>query len=366
VQGTDTLYYRTLGQGPDTVVLVHGFGPFPAAQWEPQALALADSSFVLIPDMLFFGQSNGADTALMPSDQADRLLDLLRHVGIKRFRLAGHSYGGLVALTLAERAGPSRVRSLFRLDPLHPFFPRTVLDSVEREAGKPIEESQVTTQFEMHGVESLGLLKMDFLGLRNLDVISDAMALIRLAEPNFDVDAIPLDDAKTFELLSRGDTVGVFQLESPPMQQLLRAMAPTSFEDVSAVIALYRPGPMGVNMHYDFADRKNGRKKVEYFHPDAEEVLGDTFGLMIYQESVMRVAQRFAGYSLAEADNLRKACGKKERALMEKERSKYLVKILPTAKKQIWDIQLENTPSLISVTLFPIVTLVKSVQLLNA
>ena len=139
VQGTDTLYYRTLGQGPDTVVLVHGFGPFPAAQWEPQALALADSSFVLIPDMLFFGQSNGADTALMPSDQADRLLDLLRHVGIKRFRLAGHSYGGLVALTLAERAGPSRVRSLFLLDPLNPFFPRTVLDSVEREAGKPIE-----------------------------------------------------------------------------------------------------------------------------------------------------------------------------------------------------------------------------------
>ena len=191
------------------------------------------------------------------------------------------------------------------------------------EAGKPIEESQVTTQFEMHGVESLGLLKMDFLGLRNLDVISDAMALIRLAEPNFDVDAIPIDDAKTFELLSRGDTIGVFQLESPPMQQLLRAMAPTSFEDVSAVIALYRPGPMGVNMHYDFADRKNGRKKVEYFHPDAEEVLGDTFGLMIYQESVMRVAQRFAGYSLAEADNLRKACGKKERALMEKERSKF-------------------------------------------
>lgn len=139
VQGTDTLYYRTLGQGPDTVVLVHGFGPFPAAQWEPQALALADSSFIIIPDMLFFGQSNGADTALMPSDQADRLLDLLRHVGIKRFRLAGHSYGGLVALTLAERAGPSRVRSLFLLDPLNPFFPRTVLDSVEREAGKPIE-----------------------------------------------------------------------------------------------------------------------------------------------------------------------------------------------------------------------------------
>jgi len=192
------------------------------------------------------------------------------------------------------------------------------------EAGKPLEEAPVTTQFEMHGVEDLGLLKMDFLGLRNLDVITDAQELVRsLSNADFDVDSIPFDDAKTFELLSRGDTIGVFQLESPPMQQLLRAMAPSSFEDVSAVIALYRPGPMGVNMHYDFADRKNGRQKVEYFHPDAEAVLGDTYGLMIYQESVMRVAQRFAGYSLAEADNLRKACGKKVRELMEKERSKF-------------------------------------------
>ena len=192
------------------------------------------------------------------------------------------------------------------------------------EAGKPIEDAPVTTQYEMHGVEDLGLLKMDFLGLRNLDVITDAQELVRsLSNPSFDVDAIPFDDSKTFELLSRGDTIGVFQLESPPMQQLLRAMAPSSFEDVSAVIALYRPGPMGVNMHYDFADRKNGRQKVQYFHPDAEAVLGDTYGLMIYQESVMRVAQRFAGYSLAEADNLRKACGKKVRELMEKERSKF-------------------------------------------
>ena len=191
------------------------------------------------------------------------------------------------------------------------------------EAGKPIEEAPVTTQYEMHGVEDLGLLKMDFLGLRNLDVITDTMELIRRSEPDFDIDRVPLDDSATYDLLSRGDTTGVFQLESPPMQQLLRAMNPSTFEDVSAVIALYRPGPMGVNMHYDFADRKNGRKPVEYFHPDAKEVLGDTYGLMIYQESVMRVAQRFAGYSLAEADNLRKACGKKVRELMEKERSKF-------------------------------------------
>ena len=118
---------------------------------------------------------------------------------------------------------------------------------------------------------------------------------------------VPLDDQPTFDLLARGDTIGVFQLESPPMRALLRAMAPTSFDDVGALIALYRPGPMSANMHYDYADRKNDRKPVEYFHPDAEELLADTYGLMIYQESVMRVAQKFAGYSLAEADNLRKA-----------------------------------------------------------
>ncbi|MGA0263667.1 MAG: DNA polymerase III subunit alpha [Ilumatobacteraceae bacterium] len=193
------------------------------------------------------------------------------------------------------------------------------------EQGKAPEDTPVTTQYEMHGVEDLGLLKMDFLGLRNLDVITDTVGLIRQnGRPDFDIDDVPLEDPAVFELLGRGESTGVFQLESPQMQSLLRAMAPSSFEDVSAVIALYRPGPMGVNMHYDYADRKNGRKEVDFFHPDASEVLGDTFGLMIYQESVMRVAQRFAGYSLAEADNLRKACGKKVRELMEKERSKFV------------------------------------------
>ena len=192
------------------------------------------------------------------------------------------------------------------------------------ESGQDPDDAPVVTQYEMHGVEELGLLKMDFLGLRNLDVITDAVEMIAGArDPLFSIEDISLEDHPTFELLSRGDTIGVFQLESPPMRQLLKAMAPSSFEDVSAVLALYRPGPMSVNMHYDYADRKNERAPVEYFHPDAEEVLSDTFGLMIYQESVMRVAQKFAGYSLAEADNLRKACGKKIRELMAKERDKF-------------------------------------------
>ncbi len=177
------------------------------------------------------------------------------------------------------------------------------------EAGKPIEMSPVVTQYEMNGVESLGLLKMDFLGLRNLDVISDTLALIKKhRDVDLDIDNVSLEDAKTYELLGRGDTIGVFQLEGGAMRALVRSLAPDKFEDVAALVALYRPGPMSVNMHNDYADIKNGRKPVQYFHPDAEEVLADTYGLMIYQESVMRVAQKFAGYSLAEADNLRKAC----------------------------------------------------------
>ena len=192
------------------------------------------------------------------------------------------------------------------------------------ESGQDPDDAPVVTQYEMHGVEDLGLLKMDFLGLRNLDVISDAVEMVRARrDPDFEIEQISLEDRPTFELLSRGDTIGVFQLESPPMRQLLKAMTPNSFEDVSAVLALYRPGPMSVNMHYDYADRKNQRKPVEYFHPDAEEVLADTFGLMIYQESVMRVAQKFAGYDLAQADNLRKACGKKIREAMAKERDAF-------------------------------------------
>ncbi len=198
-------------------------------------------------------------------------------------------------------------------DPLTTYLP------IQRkpEAGQPPADAPMVTQYEMHGVEELGLLKMDFLGLRNLDVITDTMKMVRATkDPEFDIDTVPLDDLTVFDLLGRGDTMGVFQLESPPMRALMRSLAPTVFDDVAALVALYRPGPMSVNMHYDYADRKNDRKPVTFFHPDAEAVLGDTYGLMIYQESVMRVAQKFAGYSLAEADNLRKAMGKKSREVM--------------------------------------------------
>ena len=187
------------------------------------------------------------------------------------------------------------------------------------------DDAPIVTQYEMHGVEDLGLLKMDFLGLRNLSVIERALDLIEGSTGERpDIDRIPLDDDPTFEMLRRGDSMGVFQLEGGPMRSLMRSLAPTSFDDVAALVALYRPGPMAANMHRDYADRKNGRKPVTYLHPDLEEILADTYGLMIYQESVMRVAQKFAGYSLAEADNLRKACGKKIRALIQAEREKFV------------------------------------------
>lgn len=192
------------------------------------------------------------------------------------------------------------------------------------EPGQQAEFAPIVTQYEMHAVEELGLLKIDILGLRNLDVITDTNKMIReLRDPTFDIDKAPFDDKNTFELLQRGDTIGVFQLESTNIRALVRSMVPKTIDDIAAIVALYRPGPMGANMHNDYADFKNERKTPKIFHEDAKELLGDTFGLMIYQESMMRVAQKFAGYSLEEADDLRKACGKKNRADMKKQRSSF-------------------------------------------
>ncbi|MGH7750470.1 MAG: DNA polymerase III subunit alpha, partial [Candidatus Dormibacteria bacterium] len=190
--------------------------------------------------------------------------------------------------------------------------------------GRP-EDAPIVTQYEMHGVEDLGLIKMDFLGLRNLSVIERALDLISVTTGERpDIDSVPLDDPAVYQMLRRGDSIGVFQLEGGPMRTLMRSLAPTSFEDIAALNALYRPGPMAANMHNDYADRKNGRKPITYLHPDLEEVLADTQGLMVFQESMMRVAQRFAGYSLEEADNLRKAAGKKVREMMASERDKFV------------------------------------------
>src|SRR5438270_7231179 len=193
------------------------------------------------------------------------------------------------------------------------------------ENGKDPSESPIVTQYEMHGVEELGLLKMDFLGLRNLTVIERSLDLTEESSGRrIDIDGVALDDDDTLAMLRNGDSMGVFQLEGGPMRTLMRSLAPTSFDDVAALVALYRPGPMKANMHNDYAARKNGRQPITYLHPDLEELLADTQGLMMYQESVMRVAQKFAGYSLEEADNLRKATGKKDRAVMALERERFI------------------------------------------
>ncbi len=187
------------------------------------------------------------------------------------------------------------------------------------------EDAEIVTQFEMHGIEDLGLLKMDFLGLRTLSTIERTLELVEGGgQPRPDIDQVDLSDPKTFDLLSNGDTIGVFQLEGSAMRALLRSLQPDRFEDVIALVALYRPGPMSNNWHNAYADRKNGRQDIDYPHPATESVLKDTYGLMIYQDQVMEIAREMAGYSMADADSLRKAMGKKIPAIMRKEREKFV------------------------------------------
>lgn len=186
------------------------------------------------------------------------------------------------------------------------------------------QDGAIITGWDYPSCEAIGLLKMDFLGLRNLTIIGDCIENIQANRGiELDLDAIPLDDPATYELLGRGDTLGVFQLDGGPMRDLLRRMQPTVFEDVVAVIALYRPGPMGMNAHNDYADRKNNRQAIKPIHPELEEplreILSETYGLIVYQEQIMRIAQKVAGFSLARADILRKAMGKKKREVLEKE-----------------------------------------------
>ena len=186
------------------------------------------------------------------------------------------------------------------------------------------QDGAIITQFDMGACEALGLLKMDFLGLRNLTVLDDCLINIeRNTGKVIVLEELELNDPAAYELLARGDTLGVFQLDGGPMRSLLRSMQPDNFEDISAVLALYRPGPMGANAHNDYADRKNGRKPVVPIHPELEEplaeILGDTYGLIVYQEQVMAIAQQLAGYSLGKADLLRRAMGKKKKSILEKE-----------------------------------------------
>jgi DNA polymerase III subunit alpha len=190
---------------------------------------------------------------------------------------------------------------------------------------KDQKTGSITTQFSMKYVEKIGLVKFDFLGLKNLTVIDNAVRLIHEGKsPGFDIALLADDDAETYRLLQSGNTTGVFQLESSGMKELLTKLKPSCFEDIIAVCALYRPGPLGSGMVDDFIERKHGRKKVTYDLPQLEPILKDTYGVIVYQEQVMQIARTLAGYSLGGADLLRRAMGKKDPAAMAKEKGKFL------------------------------------------
>lgn len=184
-------------------------------------------------------------------------------------------------------------------------------------------EESIITQYDLYAVEALGLLKMDFLGLKNLTILEQTLDIIHKARGiKMDIDALPLEDTQTFRLLQRGETTGVFQLESSGMKRYLKQLRPTEFEDIIAMVALYRPGPM--ELIPDFIDGKHGKKQTTYLHPKLKPILEKTYGIAVYQEQVMQIARDLAGFSLAEADVLRKAVGKKIKSLLDEQRDKLI------------------------------------------
>ncbi len=213
-----------------------------------------------------------------------------------------------------------------------------------------IQDGQVITQFDYPTCEGLGLIKMDFLGLRNLTIISDALENMKANQDvDLDLERLELDDAGAYELMARGDTLGVFQLDGGPMRSLLKLMRPDNFEDISAVLALYRPGPMGANSHNNYALRKNKLQEETPIHPTLEEplreILGGTYGLIVYQEQVMSIAQKLAGFSLGQADILRRAMGKKKKSELDKQFAGFSQGMIDNgftmeAVKALWDILL--------------------------
>ncbi|OEX92847.1 DNA polymerase III subunit alpha [Corynebacterium sp. BCW_4722] len=246
----------------------------------------------------------------------------------------------------ARYAEAAEVRSLIETDPDVAKIYETArgLEGVVRQAGvhacavimasvplmehipmwKRPADGAIITGWDYPACEAIGLLKMDFLGLRNLTVLGDALENVKKNRGEaIDLEALTTDNQAVYELLSRGDTLGVFQLDSGGMQELLKRMKPTGFNDIVASLALYRPGPMGVNAHWDYADRKNGRKPITPIHPELEEplkeILDETYGLIVYQEQIMNISQKVANYTAGQADGFRKAMGKKKPEVLAKE-----------------------------------------------
>jgi len=185
---------------------------------------------------------------------------------------------------------------------------------------------EITTQFDMKMVEEIGLLKMDFLGLRTLTVIDDALKMIATSHPEaeFDIDNVPLDDPEIYRLFSKGDTIGIFQFESLGMRDYLRKLKPENFTDITAMNALYRPGPLDSGMIDTYIQRKHGAANIQYLHPKLEKIVKSTYGVIVFQEQVLHIANQLAGYSLGKADLLRKAMGKKDAALMAEQKREFL------------------------------------------
>lgn len=206
----------------------------------------------------------------------------------------------------------------------------------------PQHEDSVITQFEMHSVEDLGLLKIDLLGLKTLTIIEETLRLLReLHDIDIDISKIPLDDKKTYELLQTGETTGVFQFESSGMRRYMKELQPTELEDLTALVSLYRPGPL--DLIPSFINRKFGKEKVTYLHPKLEPILKTTYGIGIYQEQMMRIARDLGGYTLPEADTLRKAIGKKIKSLLAEQEKKLVEGMIKNGideltAKRIWDL----------------------------
>jgi len=290
--------------------------------------AIRDAARVLGPDRL--GRN--------PFDIGDELCKMMPPPVQGREAPLNEAYEQSVELRDAKKDGTFRqvldlAEKLEGLKRQHGIHAAAVLISA-----KPLVETiplmrtsrgEVVTQYEMNAAEALGLLKMDFLGLRNLTVISDAEQQIHdnrdinidMSDPRLLGD---LDDPAPYELLQRGDTLGIFQLDSSGIQSLVRLMQPDSFDDIMALLALFRPGPLGQQMHVEYCERKHGRADVSYLLPELGPILADTYGVIVYQEQVMRIAVDLAGYTMGQADSLRKAMGKKQASVMAAQRQSFV------------------------------------------
>lgn len=241
---------------------------------------------------------------VVPNDEVKQIIDISKDIEGLRRQDGVHA----AAVVLSDK-------------PLVEYLP------VQRKSVKDGKIPTLVTQYDMGTVDDLGLLKMDFLGLRNLDIISETLKLIKERhgiDVNIDYGSLDLKDQKTLELLGRAETMGIFQVESAIMRDTIKSMGLDSFDDLAALNALCRPGPMAAGMHFSYGARKNGQEELSTFHSDAEEILDDTYNLMIYQEQLMAIAQKFAGYSLGEGYLLLKACAKKKKELMAKEEVKFI------------------------------------------